>query len=415
MDIKLIFKNRIIKNTSSLFVFHVAKILFPFITLPYLTRVLTTNSYGVVAYVKTIMSYMQIIVDFGFILSATKDVIRSKNNSEYLSVIIGDTLLARVLLGIIAFGILLIATLNLPILYEHPLYVFLSFLSVFASIFLMDFLFRGLEIMHIITIRFIVMKLISTIMTFIFVRNDKDILLIPAFELLGSLFAIVLVWSEIKKRQIKIHFSGLSRPLIMIKESFVYFLSSVASTSFNALSTIIIGAQLTTTEVAYWGVCMQVIGSIQACYTPISDGIFPIMIQSKNFKLIKRTLTILMPFVILLCLLCYFFSDFGMTLLGGAEYLPAASIFRLLIPCIFWGFLSLILGWPSLGAIDKAKETTISIVLSICFQIAILIILIFKNQFTLINIAIVRTTTDFILFAVRGFFCLKYRKLFNYI
>ena len=186
MDIKLIFKNRIIKNTSSLFVFHVAKILFPFITLPYLTRVLTTNSYGVVAYVKTIMSYMQIIVDFGFILSATKDVIRSKNNSEYLSVIIGDTLLARVLLGIIAFGILLIATLNLPILYEHPLYVFLSFLSVFASIFLMDFLFRGLEIMHIITIRFIVMKLISTIMTFIFIRNDKDILLIPAFELLRS-------------------------------------------------------------------------------------------------------------------------------------------------------------------------------------------------------------------------------------
>ena len=49
-------KNKIINNTIMLMIFNISKILFPFITLPYLTRVLTTDTYGVVTYVKTVMT-----------------------------------------------------------------------------------------------------------------------------------------------------------------------------------------------------------------------------------------------------------------------------------------------------------------------------------------------------------------------
>ena len=61
---------KIVNNTIMLMIFNIAKIIFPFITLPYLTRVLSTEAYGTVAYVKTVMTYMQIVVDFGFVLSA---------------------------------------------------------------------------------------------------------------------------------------------------------------------------------------------------------------------------------------------------------------------------------------------------------------------------------------------------------
>ena len=53
-------KNRIVNNTIMLTIFQISKIIFPFITLPYLTRVLTTDTYGTVTYVKTIMNYMTI-------------------------------------------------------------------------------------------------------------------------------------------------------------------------------------------------------------------------------------------------------------------------------------------------------------------------------------------------------------------
>ena len=190
---------KIVNNTIMLMIFNIAKIIFPFITLPYLTRVLSTEAYGTVAYVKTVMTYMQIVVDFGFVLSATKDIVKSRENKESLAYIVGDTLIARVILGAIGFLIVAILSLALPILRENILYTVLSYVVIFESVFLMDFLFRGLEKMHIITIRFILMKVISTLLTFILIKNDSNILLIPILDILSSTIAIILVFFEINK------------------------------------------------------------------------------------------------------------------------------------------------------------------------------------------------------------------------
>ena len=406
-------KISIIRNTGMLFIFQIAKMLFPFITLPYLTRVLSTEAYGTVAYVKTVMSYMQITVDFGFMLSATRDVVNNKSDKRALETVMGDTLLARVILGVCAFFALIIFTLLLPILHNNIIYTFLSYIVIFETIFLMDYLFRGLEIMHVITIRFIVMKIISTILTFAFVKSDNDILLIPAFDIFGSTIAIILVLFEIKKLKLKFRCSGIKKAIYSIRDSFVYFISNAASTSFNALSTLLIGLRINATEVAYWSVCMQVATSIQACYTPISDGIYPEMIKTKNINLIKKILKIFMPIVTVGCILAYFLADFGMLILGGEKYLPAANIFRLLIPILFFDFPAVIIGWPALGAIEKIKETTISTVVSVVLNVFLLLGLMFLNKFSLYNIAIARSLTEFSLFATRMFFFIKFRKLFN--
>lgn len=405
-------EKQLAKNTGSLFLFHIAKILFPFIVLPYLTRTMSTEAYGVVAYVKTVMTYMQVIVDFGFTLSATKDIVKARDDREEMSFVIGDTLLAKLMLGA-AGGAGLFALLGiLPLLRENPAYTLLSYGAVLESIFLLDFLFRGLEIMHVITIRFLVMKTISTGLTFCMVKSDADMLWIPVLDILGSLAAVCLVFYEIRKRGILIKCSGFSKAAAIIRESAVFFLSNVASTSFNALSTLVIGIRISATEVAYWSVCMQVMGSIQACYSPISDGVYPEMIRSKDFRIMKKLLRLFVPVVAVGCMIAYLGAEWGMLILGGEKYLVAVPIFRLLIPCLFFGFLSMMFGWPTLGAIGKAKETTVSTVVSVLFHGIMLFVLILAGSFSLTNIAIVRSLTDFLLFAVRYLFYRKYRYLF---
>lgn len=406
-------KNKIVNNTIMLMIFNISKILFPFITLPYLTRVLTTDTYGVVTYTKTIMTYMQIFVDFGFVLSATKDIVKLKDNKEKMECVIGDTLIARIILGIIGFLIVIIISLLLPILRSNILYAILSYIVVFGSIFLMDFLFRGLEKMHVITIRFITMKTISTILTFFLIKNDSHMLLIPILDILSTLVAIILVFWEMKKEKIHIKFSKLKNSFKSIKDSFIFFLSNVAATSFNALGTIIIGIYVSTTDVAYWGLCMQIIGSIQACYSPISDGIYPEMIRSKNINIIKKVIKIFLPIVLIGCICAYFLANFGFMLLGGEEYLKAVPIFRILIPALFFGFFAVIFGWPTLGAIGKNKEMTFSTVASIIVYIILLSFLIITDNFTLINVAIVRVITEITLFVIRYSIYRKYRYLFS--
>ena len=405
-------KNKnIINNTIMLMIFNIAKILFPFITLPYLTRILTTDSYGIVAYVKTVMSYMQIFV--GFVLSATKDIVKCREDKNEMEKVIGDTMVARVILGGLGFIVVLILSLALPILRTNILYTMLSYVAVFSSIFLMDFLFRGLERMHVITIRFIVMKIISTILTFVLIKGDQNLILIPILDIVSTLVAILMVWYEIGKIQLKLKFSGMKKVISTLKDSFVYFLSNVAATSLNALSTIIIGIYTSPTEVAYWSLCMQIIGSITACYNPISDGIYPEMIKTKNTAIIKKVLKIFMPIVLAGCIFSYLFANIGFMILGGEKYLNAVPVFRLLIPTLFFGFPAIIFGWPALGAIGKEKETTTTTIIAISVYIIFVIGLIVTKSFTITNIAIGRSITEIVLFGTRYLFYRKYKSLFN--
>lgn len=277
----------------------------------------------------------------------------------------------------------------------------------------MDFLFRGIEKMHVITIRFIVMKTISTLLTFVFVKNDSQLMLIPILDILSTVIAIIFVVLEVKKLGVKIKIGSFKKALDSIRESFIYFLSNVASTSFNAFSTIMIGIFLSKTDVAYWGVCMQIIGSIQACYSPLSDGIYPEMIKSKNINILKKAMKTFMPIVMVGSVALIALAKIGLNILGGAKYVEAAPILQLLTPCLVFGFPAIMIGWPALGAIDKNREVTISTVVSVVLNMVALIALAISNNFTLTNIAIARVSADAMLFIIRFYYLRKYKKMFN--
>lgn len=406
-------EKRIAKNTSMLLLLNIAKLVFPFITLPYLTRVMSTEYYGIVAYVKAVMSYLQIIVDFGFLLSATKKVVEAKENREILGYISGTILVCKIILAAISGVGLMIISLFIPILKHNMTYTFLSYGSVVLTIFLFDFLFRGIEKMHIITIRFVIMKVIATMLTFLFVKGDEDIILIPVLEICGSLVAVVWVMYELKKLGIKLKFLGIIECLNNIKESAVYFLSSVASTSFNVFNTIVLGVVLPSTEIAYWSVCMQIINAIQAVYTPISDAIYPEMIRTKDFSIIKRATKLFTPLILVGCILGGSLGRYGLLIVGGEKYINALPAFRRLIPVLLFGFWSIIYGWPCLGSIGKTRETTLTTVIASLFQILTVILLVIINKLTLNSMAITRSVTEIILFLSRYWYCRKYKNEFR--
>lgn len=405
-------RHKIFQNTSMLMLLNIAKLVFPFITLPYLTRVMSTDCYGVVAYVKAVMAYMQVIVDFGFTLSATKMVVEAKDDKEKLNKIIGVNIYAKLLLALIAFIGVLALIVAIPILRKNALYTIMSYLVVVLTIFLFDFFFRGVEKMHIITIRFVVMKGIATLLTFIFVKGDNDLFLIPILDILGSIVAIIWIVFELRKLGVKVERPDIKECVNVIKESSVYFLSNVASTSFNVFNTVIAGIVLTSTEIAYWSVCMQIINAVQALYTPISDAIYPEMIRNRNLSIIKKVIKIIMPIISIGCVIMFIYGKLALWILGGAKYVQAFTTLRALIPVLFFGFLAIILGWPSLGAIGKIKETTTSTVIASLFQILFVFFLMTIGKLTLVMMAVARSLTEVLMFVIRFLYFEKYKDEF---
>ena len=406
-------KNKIVKNTSMLYLLNIAKMIFPLITLPYLTRVLSVQGYGMVAYIKAVMSYMQIIVDFGFLLSGTKDIVLAGNDRNLINKEVSEILFARILLGLLAFIVLCCTIPFIQIVRDNIGYTFLSYTVIFASCFLMDFYFRGIEKMEVTAIMFIVMRGISTLMTFIFVKNDGDIMWIPVLDLIGSIAAVTFVWIEMKKTGVQIKLSRISSIIRKLRESAIYFFSNMATTAFSAFNTLLIGIFINATDVAYWSICMQLIGAVQSLYTPITNGIYPQMIRSKSWELLKKTIRLIMPVVVFGCIFTILFSKQVILIVAGQKYLEAALILRLLVPVLFFSFPAILYGWPALGAINKQRETTITTIVSAAFQTVAVLLLIMINYFNLFTICIVRCVTELVLFSSRFFICIRYRNEFN--
>lgn len=408
-------KKNVIKNIIMLYGLSIAKIIFPLITLPYLTRVLSVDTYGTVSYVKTIMTYLQLTVDFGFMLSGTKDIVKTEQDGGDVGKIAGDILLARIILGVIALLILCGMIITLPILRESIVYTLLSYLPVFLSVFLFEFIFRGLEEMHVVTLIFVIMKGIAAVLTFILVHCDSQILWIPILDAIGTFCATLLVAYEIRKRKIKIVITSLHKSIKKLIESAVYFVSDMATTAFGALNTILIGAFLSKTDVAYWSLCITMTSAVQAMYSPINSGIYPDMVKTRNFNMIKKTLKLFMPIVFVGCIFTFFIAKYALLVIGGKQYTEAANLLRALIPVLLFSFPSMLLGWPTLGAIGKAKEVTFTTVMTAVLQVVGLIILVPLHQFGLIQIALLRGATELFMMISRASVCWKYRGEFKYL
>lgn len=406
---------RLLNNTIMMYLMTVAKLVIPLISLPYLTRVLSIDCYGSVSFVKSLMNYFQILMDFGFLLSATKDIMGYLKKGEVPNKIIGDSLYAQVLLAVIAIIGGIVCLFCFEILKGFELYTILSLINVLLSIFLFEYVFKAYEQMGKIALRYTLMKLIALVLTLIFIKSDKDVLLIPIFDILASLVAIVLVAIQIKKLGIKIDFDirRIKDAWKSLKNSFVYFISNFATTAFGALNTVIIGIALSTSDVAYWSVAMQLVSVVQALYNPIITSAYPVMLRTKNLRTVHRIMLIYMPLIFIGCGLILLLGDWAVTLVFTENYIMSATLFKYLIPLLIFSFPAMLYGWPCLDCINQTKATTLSTIISAVVQVVGLGFIALIGQFNLLSLVLVRNLTEMTLCAIRMGVVYKNRKMFD--
>ncbi len=407
-------KNKLLSNTIYLYILTIVKMLFPLITLPYLTRILTVDVYGSVAYVKAYMSYVQLVLDFGFLLSATKDIALAKNNNKSkIEYILGNTLAEKVILLFASAFFTLIASFCIPILNSNKLFLWLYFIGIGVTIFLPDFLYRGIEKMECVTIPYTVSKIVSIILTLSLIKDDGDLLLIPVFEIISNVVAVLISLVLLKKLKIRIRFNGFKVWFKDLKESAVYFMSNFATTVFGALTTLVVGVLLDEKDVAYWSVCMQVVSAAKSMYAPISNSIYPHMVKNKDLKLVSKIRNLMIIPLVAGSIIVIFWGEAVMTIIGGESYAYAGYILKLLLPVIIASFYSMLYGWPVLGAIGKEKQTTVSTVVAAILQIAGILTIYGLDMFNLVSLAICCGISEIALLIIRYSIFLKNKKLFT--
>ncbi|MBL4932593.1 oligosaccharide flippase family protein [Clostridium paridis] len=401
------------RNTIALYLMSIVKLVFPLLTLPYLTRTLSTDMYGIVTYVRALIVYVQLVIDFGFLLSATKEIVFVAADKEKVGRITGDTLAEKGILAIYATLFFIIISMFIPILNQNKLFSSLYLLSALVTIFLFDFMFRGLEKMHLIAIPYIVAKSITTFLTFVMIHGDGDLLLIPTLEIVGNIVAVIISFYFVRKLEIKISFSSFREWLKDLRESFVYFISNFATTVFGALTTVVAGFYLSMSNIAFWGICMQILSAAKALYNPITNSLYPHMLREKDINIIKKINIIMIIPMLIGSAIVFFASETVMQVIGGDKYISAGNVLRILLPAFIFSFYSMLYGWPVLGAIGKVKETTTTTIIASVVQVCGLGILILSSNLNLYGLAISCSLSEITLFVIRYFVYCRNKKFFK--
>lgn len=407
-------KKTLLKNTIMLYILTFSNYLLNFIIVPYETRILGPEYYGIIGLVSAMTIYFALFVDFGFMLSATEEVSTHREDKSKLSAIFSAVTINKLLLSVAAMILILTVCLGVPRWKEHILFVFLSCVASTLSSFIPDYLYRGIEMMGAVTLRTVTVRVFFTCMVFIFVKEPADYILIPIMQSIGHLIALTVIYVHLKVK-LNVFFVRVTvrDVFVRMKVSVPFFVSRIATTAYSAANTIILDLISGGAMTAFYTSADKIVSTAKSGLSPISDSMYPYMVRNKDFKLVKKVLLILEPVIILGCAVVFIWAKPICIWFFGAEYAHTADALRALLPIVAIILPSYILGFPTLGAMNLSKHANISIIIASSLHIINVAVLYFTGNMSLVTIGVATTVTEFIVLTYRIIVVFKNRHLIN--
>lgn len=396
-------QHRLAQNTVFLYLMTFSTYALNLITIPYLTRVLGPTVYGNIGLAVGYMTYVQIILDFGFILSATQLISENRKNSRFASSVVSSVTAIKIVLSCIVF-IILYLLYQMGFFYTEVVKLLVVYLgSYLCAALLPDYFYRGIENMKVISIRTVSIKVLFTILIFVFVKSKNDALFVPVSMLIGNLIALIVSYVDLHKNY-NVHLArpSLKKTWKMLKMSVPYFVSRFASTFYQALDVIVLGKIYGSSPVVgYYSSADKLIALAKTGSAPLADSLYPYMLKNKNYKLVKKLLIIVMPIITVGTILVGIYAEPLCVLLFGAEYSDTGNILRLLLPIAWVVLPSYIIAFPVMSPLGLVKYTNISNVIGMFFQIIGLLVLYVIGLLNVYTICGLTSITELLVFAFR--------------
>jgi O-antigen/teichoic acid export membrane protein len=243
-----IFKSKdskiLLENFTSLSLLQVLGYITPFITMPYLSRVIGVEKFGTLAFASSIIAYLQAVTVYGFNYTAVRDVAKNKHDMVRVSSIYSNVLVCSFLLMVLSFLILISLICFIPLLKNNALVLLLTFLSVPGSIFSFDWFFQAMERMKYITIISTLSKLLFVVLIFVVIKERDDYIYLPVLTALGYLLAgTISSYIIFKKLHVKFIFPSLNTIWTTLKDGWNMFVSIFLPNLYSNFSTMFLRIQ----------------------------------------------------------------------------------------------------------------------------------------------------------------------------
>jgi PST family polysaccharide transporter len=359
-------------NTTALFIIQLSSYVLPFLLVPYLTRVLGVEIYGVAAFGLSMGQICCMITDYGFTLSVTQEISKHRENQILLNRVIGAVFTCKFLLLLFVIPCVAYYAISQESYKGHQQYLLLQIIPIVGQTFQPIWFFQGIEKMKSITYYTLISRFLSLTLTLLLVKSAGDLNWLAFSNGCAHLSAAVLGIFMIYRIGYRPVWPGWNFCKTIFQQSTEFFWSRAALASFTSGGAFFLGIFSSPVQVAYYSAAEQLYRGGQSIFAPVSQALYPHMVKHKNFKLFFRVLKLSICFCIIGVFIGGFNSRLIVEFLFGKELVGSADVLTIFLVALVANVPSVLLGYPFLGALGKTKLANRSVIIAGLLQICLL-------------------------------------------
>lgn len=393
-------------------------LILPFITIPYVSRIFSPSEIGIYSSTYSMSQMFLIIGMFAVGSFGVKEIAANRNNKENLS----DKFYKIRYIQKITMTISIIVYLIIVFLFNNNRCIFfIQSINLLAGLFDISWLFMGLEDFGKTITRNIIVKLVSLILIFIFVKDSSDLWLytfiLSGSMLLGNLSMWVYKKNIILEKQKK---------YIYIKDDFISAFSllipQIAFQIYTSFDRSILGSVSHMEEVGMYDQSQKIIRMSVGIVTSLGIVMLPritnMLSSNKSEYEIKRVLKQSLNITLFISLGCtfgiYSISKNFVPWFYGDRYMEVITLLKITaLVCVLTALGSF---FSNQYAIPKGNKKAYIIPLVAAAVVSIIFTSILGKKLGAIGASISIVMTEFIALLLRLFYLKKdldYRYLFN--
>lgn len=373
-------KKSITKNYLYNLIYQILILILPLITTPYISRVLGAENIGIYSYTISIVTYFILFGSLGISMYGQREVAYAQENKEEYSKSFFEILVLR----------FITMTISMIIFYfifaksgEYKVYYTILLLEIIANILDISWFFQGLEEFKKTVTRNIIVKIISIICIFAFVKTSNDLKNYFWIYVLSTLIGNVSLWLYLPKYIKRVHIKDINI-LKHIKPTISLFIPQIAIQIYTVLDKVMIGTIISDkSEVGFYEQSQKIVKMLLTIVTSLGTVMLPRIANTyingdkeKIQEYMKKAFNFVffIAFPIMFGIIAV--SNNFVPIFFGQGYDKVAILMNVISPILLAIGLSNVIGTQYLLPTKRQKEFTISVIVGAIINFTINMLLI---------------------------------------
>lgn len=345
----------------------VSTVLFPMITFPYVSRVLSPEGLGRVSFAISVISYFQLFAALGIPTYGVRLCTKYRDNRIELSRAFQELLIINGITTVLSYVIFFIALLSVKKFQDEALLLMITSSNVLLSTLGVSWLYTAMEQYKYITIRSLVVKALSVIALFALVHEERDYIIYASITVAGTVGSNIynliysrkfVSWKPVGGYQFRQHL----RPILIL------FAMSLAGSIYTHLDTLMLGFMTSDIEVGYYTAAVKMKGLLVSITVSLGGVMLPRLSyylqnnQEESFyRMSAQAFNIIWYLSVPLVIFFMLFARETVIILSGEQYLDATAAMITIMPTVCFISITNMMGYQILVPFSKEDKVLISV------------------------------------------------------